>query len=80
MSNHDEETLKEYDGVLDALRRETFQYFVEEVNPENGLVRVQGLLLPLPGYGDRATGDSLGAIDHRHHVSVGWSSGGSCVF
>lgn len=29
----------EYDEMLDALQGETFQYFVEEVNPENGLVQ-----------------------------------------
>ena len=28
----------EYDDMLDVLQRETFQYFVEEVNSENGLV------------------------------------------
>jgi len=39
MSVHGEETVKEYDRMLDALQRETFQYFVEEVNPDNGLVR-----------------------------------------
>ena len=30
---------KGYDGMLDALQRETFQYFVHETNPANGLVR-----------------------------------------
>jgi hypothetical protein len=39
VSDHGEETVKEYDWMLDALQRETFQYFVEEVNPDNGLVR-----------------------------------------
>jgi hypothetical protein len=39
MSGHGEETLREYDTMLDVLQRETFQYFVEEVNPDNGLVR-----------------------------------------
>lgn len=29
----------EYEHMLDALQRDTFQYFVEEVNSENGLVR-----------------------------------------
>jgi hypothetical protein len=39
MSGQGEETGKETDRMLDALQRETFQYFVEEVNPDNGLVR-----------------------------------------
>lgn len=39
MKTEERELISEYGDALEALQRETFRYFVEEVNSENGLVR-----------------------------------------